>query len=134
MWIRGIGALVTLVGSTLCADETGGQIERSATVCMLGGHPLVMEYARNLVSKTFAGIDVKIDWRWRKCPAGAIRITLQARTPLHQRPGALTMPPPVDEDLRIASGPTMPPPVDEDLRIASCHLAQGGSSRRILSW
>ena len=65
MWIRGIGALVTLIGSTLCADETGGQIERSATVCMLGGHPLVMEYARNLVSKMFAAIDVEIDWRWR---------------------------------------------------------------------
>ena len=56
---------------------------------MLGGHPLVMGYARNLVSKTFAAIDVKIDWRWRKCPADAIRITLQARTPVHQRPDAL---------------------------------------------
>src|SRR5215467_11769438 len=59
MWIRGIGAMVTLVGSSLCADETGGQMERSPTVCMQGGHPLVMEYARYLVPKTFGAIGVR---------------------------------------------------------------------------
>jgi hypothetical protein len=54
-----------------------------------------MGYARNLASKIFAAINVEIDWnvvtdwRWRNCPAAALRITVQGVTAPDERPGAL---------------------------------------------
>jgi hypothetical protein len=88
-------AIGVSVMSSIWAQQTGARPERKAPVCIDGRNPGNMGFARNLVSKIFAAIDVEIDWnvvtdwRWRNCPASAIRVTVQGVTALDERPGAL---------------------------------------------
>jgi hypothetical protein len=89
MSIPGLVALVAAFGASLLAGEPGSRMQGNVAVCIEGRNPLVMGPARNLVSKIFGGIDVKIDWRWRNCPADAIQITLQMVTSPRRQPGVL---------------------------------------------
>ena len=89
MTIRGLVAMAAVAGSSLWADETRGPMQSSVTVCIEGGFPAIVGHARDVVSQMFAGIDVQIDWRWRKCPADSIRISLRVFTRANEQPGAL---------------------------------------------
>ena len=89
MTIRGLVAMAAVAGSSLWADETRGPMQSSVTVCIEGGFPAMVGHARDVVSQMFAGIDVQIDWRCRKCPADSIRISLRVVTPANVQPGAL---------------------------------------------
>ena len=88
MPIRGLVTMAAL-GASLWAGEPVSAVQRNLGVCM-DGDITVTTYARHLVSRMFAPIDVRIDWRDRRnCPANAIRITVNAFTTPSLLPRAL---------------------------------------------
>ena len=83
--------LVTMaaLGASLWAGESVGAVQQHLGVC-IDGDITVTAYVRHLVSRIFAPIDLRIDWRDpRDCPANAIRITVNAFTPPRLLPRTL---------------------------------------------
>lgn len=95
MVIRSGFAIGVAAVSSIWVTQTVARPERKIPVCIEARNPGIMGYARNLASKIFAAINVEIDWtvvtdwRWRNCPAAALRITVQGVTAPDERPGAL---------------------------------------------
>ena len=85
-----ISAMLAVAGAQ--AAETPQDTNQVATVCLQGtGGSDMVWYAKGMVSKMFAAIQVTIDWRVRleDCPAQAVRITLSDAAPPGVDPKAL---------------------------------------------
>ena len=82
--------MAALLSSTLWAAST--EDSSKVPVCMGAGAmytTFVLNRARAMAGKMFAGIGVTLSWRnSHRCPANAIRITFSQQTPPQQLPGA----------------------------------------------
>ena len=93
MKILGWVTITAITAATAFAGETGPTRERKVTVCMdPSSDGMEIRAAQRLASKTFASIQVGVDWReLRACPVGGntVQVSLSYQTPEHQLPGAL---------------------------------------------
>jgi hypothetical protein len=88
-----LATMVAAAAATAWAGETGGERERTVTVCVdPSGDGVEIRSAQGLASKLFARIGVRIDWHeLRSCTAGggSLQVSLSHNTPTNQLPGSL---------------------------------------------
>jgi hypothetical protein len=86
--IMALTAIILAAGS-LAAGSSGSVSRYRVSVCS-SNEPGAPDIARLLTKQIFADIGVKLEWLYtKKCPAGALQISLQSGTPSGMWPGAL---------------------------------------------
>jgi hypothetical protein len=92
MKITGVVVMAAVTAAGASAGESANGQKRVVDVCVYGGNADGIYSARELASKIFAGIGVRIEWHSHaSCPTSApvIQISFSERTPGTQPPEAL---------------------------------------------